>query len=106
MAIIVIRNGKTLYRDIREYIAINNIRENIAINDIIEILHRPSAYISHVAQISDIAQVTRQVSLLGLRGRVYHLRNIASSICITSIRGVSDLLRVPRASRQIGYIPK
>ena len=33
VAIIVIRNGKTLYRDIRE---------NIAINDIIEISHRPS----------------------------------------------------------------
>ena len=41
MAIIVIRNGKTLYRDIRENITINNFGENIAINDIIEISHRP-----------------------------------------------------------------
>ena len=28
------------------------------------------------------------------------------SICIMSIWGVSDLSRVPRASRQIGYTPK
>ena len=53
MAIIVIRNGKTLYCDIRENIAINNIRENIAINnireniaiiDIIKISHRPNVH--------------------------------------------------------------
>ena len=45
VAIIVIKNGKTLYRDIRENITINNIRENIAINDIIEISHRPTMYV-------------------------------------------------------------
>ena len=53
VAIIVIRNGKTLYRDIRENITINNFRENIAINDIIEISHRPTDKSSATSKLKD-----------------------------------------------------